>query len=148
MVQVGCTALSQGAASETRPLSAHLIETKLLALFTKQTMVLALHTGHVLEVPRRRLLVLQVDIGMRMWTRSNRFIRTSGSSPACQPYPVLNPKAKGTADLRAQSFLHLIEDVLLALAERAARHMHVYSLKTSRSSRSEATLYSGPFCYA
>jgi tRNA (cytosine38-C5)-methyltransferase len=41
-------------------------------------------------------------------------------SPACQPYTVLNPKAKGAADPRAQSFLHLIENVLPALAERGA----------------------------
>jgi tRNA (cytosine38-C5)-methyltransferase len=33
---------------------------------------------------------------------------------------VLNPKAKGAADVRAQSFLHLIEDVLPTLAERGA----------------------------
>lgn len=41
-------------------------------------------------------------------------------SPACQPYTVLNPKAKGAADPRAQSFLHLIEGVLPALSERGA----------------------------
>jgi len=41
-------------------------------------------------------------------------------SPACQPYTVLNPKAKGAADPRAQSFLHLIEVVLPALVERGA----------------------------
>jgi tRNA (cytosine38-C5)-methyltransferase len=41
-------------------------------------------------------------------------------SPACQPYTVLNPKAKGAADPRAQSFLHLIENVLPALLERGA----------------------------
>jgi tRNA (cytosine38-C5)-methyltransferase len=33
---------------------------------------------------------------------------------------VLNPKAKGAADPRAQSFLHLIESVLPALSERGA----------------------------
>ncbi|KAI9451214.1 S-adenosyl-L-methionine-dependent methyltransferase [Lactarius psammicola] len=42
------------------------------------------------------------------------------SSPACQPYTVLNPNAKGAADPRAQSFLHLMEEVLPALAERGA----------------------------
>lgn len=41
-------------------------------------------------------------------------------SPACQPYTVLNPNAKGAADPRAQSFLHLIENVLPALSERGA----------------------------
>jgi tRNA (cytosine38-C5)-methyltransferase len=33
-------------------------------------------------------------------------------SPACQPYTVLNSNAKGASDPRAQSFLHLIQDVL------------------------------------
>ena len=41
-------------------------------------------------------------------------------SPACQPYTVLNPNAKGAADPRAQSFLYLMEEVLPALAEREA----------------------------
>ena len=41
-------------------------------------------------------------------------------SPACQPYTVLNPHAKGAADPRAQSFLHLMEEVLPTLAERGA----------------------------
>jgi tRNA (cytosine38-C5)-methyltransferase len=41
-------------------------------------------------------------------------------SPACQPYTVLNPNAKGAADPRAQSFLHLIENVLPVLSERGA----------------------------
>lgn len=33
-------------------------------------------------------------------------------SPACQPYTVLNPNAKGAQDPRAQSFLHLVQTVL------------------------------------
>lgn len=33
-------------------------------------------------------------------------------SPACQPYTILNPKAKDASDPRAQSFLHLIQNVL------------------------------------
>lgn len=33
-------------------------------------------------------------------------------SPSCQPYTVLNPLAKGAADPRAKSFIHLMEDVL------------------------------------
>lgn len=41
-------------------------------------------------------------------------------SPACQPYTVLNPRARGAADPRAHSFLHLIENVLPALVERGA----------------------------
>ncbi|EIN13227.1 S-adenosyl-L-methionine-dependent methyltransferase [Punctularia strigosozonata HHB-11173 SS5] len=39
-------------------------------------------------------------------------------SPACQPYTVLNPSAKGAQDPRAQSFLHLVTRVLPQLAER------------------------------
>lgn len=38
-------------------------------------------------------------------------------SPACQPYTVLNPKAKGDQDPRAQSFLHIITAVLPELAQ-------------------------------
>ncbi|KAH9005768.1 S-adenosyl-L-methionine-dependent methyltransferase [Lactarius hatsudake] len=41
-------------------------------------------------------------------------------SPACQPYTVLNPNAKGAADPRAQSFLRLMEEVLPALTERGS----------------------------
>lgn len=37
-------------------------------------------------------------------------------SPACQPYTILNPNAKGALDPRAKSFLHLIQDVLPTLA--------------------------------
>ncbi|RDB29387.1 tRNA (cytosine-5-)-methyltransferase [Hypsizygus marmoreus] len=37
-------------------------------------------------------------------------------SPACQPYTVLNPTAKGSSDPRAKSFLHLIQNTLPALA--------------------------------
>lgn len=33
-------------------------------------------------------------------------------SPSCQPYTVLNPQARGAADPRAQSFLHLVGTVL------------------------------------
>ncbi|KAF8159427.1 S-adenosyl-L-methionine-dependent methyltransferase [Crassisporium funariophilum] len=37
-------------------------------------------------------------------------------SPACQPYTVLNPDAKGALDPRAQSFLYLVQTVLPELA--------------------------------
>ncbi|KAF9485437.1 S-adenosyl-L-methionine-dependent methyltransferase [Pholiota conissans] len=37
-------------------------------------------------------------------------------SPACQPYTVLNPNAKGAQDPRALSFLHLVQNVLPELA--------------------------------
>ncbi|KAG7450810.1 S-adenosyl-L-methionine-dependent methyltransferase [Guyanagaster necrorhizus] len=37
-------------------------------------------------------------------------------SPACQPYTMLNPNAKGAADPRAKSFLHLVQTVLPELA--------------------------------
>ncbi|KAF9229821.1 S-adenosyl-L-methionine-dependent methyltransferase [Gyrodon lividus] len=43
-------------------------------------------------------------------------------SPSCQPYTILNPSAKGAADPRAQSFLHLIDTVLPELA--AAQNAH------------------------
>ena len=48
-------------------------------------------------------------------------------SPSCQPYTVLNPLAKGAADPRALSFIHLIEDVLpeLVSMERNPKYMLV-----------------------
>ena len=36
-------------------------------------------------------------------------------SPSCQPYTVLNPAAKGEADPRAASFLHIIKNILPVL---------------------------------
>ena len=39
-------------------------------------------------------------------------------SPSCQPYTTLNPLAKGSADPRAKSFLHLVEDVLPVLVSQ------------------------------
>ncbi|KAF5355832.1 hypothetical protein D9756_004315 [Leucocoprinus leucothites] len=41
-------------------------------------------------------------------------------SPACQPYTVLNPNAKGAADPRAKSFLYLVQEVLPKLKEMNA----------------------------
>ncbi|KAJ6498037.1 S-adenosyl-L-methionine-dependent methyltransferase [Mycena vitilis] len=45
-------------------------------------------------------------------------------SPACQPYTVLNPTAKGELDPRAKSFIHLIQNVLPELAHRDAHPTH------------------------
>ncbi|KAJ7725527.1 S-adenosyl-L-methionine-dependent methyltransferase [Mycena maculata] len=45
-------------------------------------------------------------------------------SPACQPYTVLNPSAKGELDSRAASFLHLVQDVLPELARDNAHPTH------------------------
>ncbi|KAH6917708.1 S-adenosyl-L-methionine-dependent methyltransferase [Coprinopsis sp. MPI-PUGE-AT-0042] len=36
-------------------------------------------------------------------------------SPACQPYTVLNPNARGALDPRAHSYLHLLQDVIPGL---------------------------------
>ena len=83
--QVGCTALSQGAASETRPWSAHLTGTNLLVLFTQQTMVPASHTGYVLrwiaelDSQLSTACILRWTLARWMQTRSNRSTRTSGS---------------------------------------------------------------------
>ncbi|KAG2132400.1 S-adenosyl-L-methionine-dependent methyltransferase [Suillus clintonianus] len=46
-------------------------------------------------------------------------------SPSCQPYTVLNPSARGEADPRAKSFLHLIDHVLpdLAAQDSQPRYM-------------------------
>jgi len=47
-------------------------------------------------------------------------------SPACQPYTVLNPNAKGEFDPRAASFLHLIKDVLPELAAKTAHPSRLF----------------------
>ncbi|KAJ7652054.1 S-adenosyl-L-methionine-dependent methyltransferase [Mycena polygramma] len=46
-------------------------------------------------------------------------------SPACQPYTVLNPSAKGELDPRAKSFLHLVQNVLPELAHQDAHPTHL-----------------------
>ncbi|KAN0101047.1 S-adenosyl-L-methionine-dependent methyltransferase [Tylopilus felleus] len=46
-------------------------------------------------------------------------------SPSCQPYTVLNPLAKGAADPRAQSFLHLIDSILPELSARGMHPRHL-----------------------
>ncbi|KAK7041450.1 hypothetical protein VNI00_009316 [Paramarasmius palmivorus] len=48
-------------------------------------------------------------------------------SPSCQPYTVLNPSAKGELDPRAQSFLHLIQNVLpeMVLSNTQPTHLLV-----------------------
>ncbi|KAJ7139445.1 S-adenosyl-L-methionine-dependent methyltransferase [Mycena epipterygia] len=45
-------------------------------------------------------------------------------SPACQPYTVLNPSAKGELDPRAKSFLHLVQNILPELASQNAHPTH------------------------
>lgn len=42
-------------------------------------------------------------------------------SPSCQPYTILNPAARGEADPRAKSFLHLIDHVLPDLAAQGSQ---------------------------
>lgn len=46
-------------------------------------------------------------------------------SPSCQPYTTLNPFAKGSADPRAKSFLHLVEDVLPVLVSQRNHPNHL-----------------------
>ncbi|KAE9408642.1 S-adenosyl-L-methionine-dependent methyltransferase [Gymnopus androsaceus JB14] len=46
-------------------------------------------------------------------------------SPACQPYTVLNPNAKGSLDPRAKSFLHLMQNVLPELVARKEQPKHL-----------------------
>jgi hypothetical protein len=104
MVQLGCTVLSQGALSEMRPLSAHFNWGTFACTvqFTKQTAVLASHTGYVLRVPRRAefptpdCLCFQLDIGT-LDADALQLLNTNLwlMSPACQPYTMLNPNAKG-----------------------------------------------------
>ncbi|KAJ7836338.1 S-adenosyl-L-methionine-dependent methyltransferase [Mycena olivaceomarginata] len=45
-------------------------------------------------------------------------------SPACQPYTVLNPSAKGELDPRGKSFLHLVQNIIPELAREDAHPTH------------------------
>ncbi|KAI6022594.1 S-adenosyl-L-methionine-dependent methyltransferase [Pisolithus marmoratus] len=46
-------------------------------------------------------------------------------SPACQPYTILNPDAKGASDPRAQSFLHLIHNILPQLGAQQVHPRYI-----------------------
>lgn len=46
-------------------------------------------------------------------------------SPSCQPYTILNPAARGEADPRAKSFLHLIDHVLPDLAAQDSQPRYI-----------------------
>ena len=72
-------------------------------------------------------------------------------SPACQPYTVLNPNAKGADDPRAQSFIHLFQNVLpeLALLDEHPDRLFIENVAgfevTSRRSRTNP--FSEPFFF-
>lgn len=128
MKQADYTTRSQEAESgTTRPSLALLTGTKSLVRSTWRITAQASRAGCVFVRnsfrsvcrPSTFLLRSQVDIG----TLDADAIEPLNAnlwllSPACQPYTVLNPRAKGAADPRAQSFLHLMENVLPALAGR------------------------------
>ncbi|KZV64324.1 S-adenosyl-L-methionine-dependent methyltransferase [Peniophora sp. CONT] len=63
-------------------------------------------------------------------------------SPACQPYTVLNPDAKGARDPRAASFLHLMTSVLpdLARADRAPGQLLVENVAGFENSTTRTIL--------
>jgi len=58
---------------------------------------------------------------------------------------VLNPKAKGAADPRAQSFRHLIEDVLPVLSERGAAPARLLVENVAGFEVRGYSLYCSPF---
>ena len=60
---------------------------------------------------------------------------------------MLNPKAKGAADPRARSFLHLIENVLPVLSERGAAPVRLLVENVAGFEvRALSPSYNGPFC--
>ncbi|KIY65370.1 S-adenosyl-L-methionine-dependent methyltransferase [Cylindrobasidium torrendii FP15055 ss-10] len=61
-------------------------------------------------------------------------------SPACQPYTVLNPNAKGAEDPRAASFLHLIRNVLPNM-HNGPRFLLVENVAGFETSSTRDTLY-------
>lgn len=46
-------------------------------------------------------------------------------SPSCQPYTALNPNAQAEKDPRAQSFIHLLENVLPELSRLGCLPTHI-----------------------
>jgi len=65
-------------------------------------------------------------------------------SPSCQPYTVINPLAKGSADPRAESFLHIIEKVLpkLVSARQHPRYLLVENVAGFENSSTRQLLLS------
>ncbi|KAI5119794.1 hypothetical protein M0805_006591 [Coniferiporia weirii] len=63
-------------------------------------------------------------------------------SPSCQPYTVLNPVAKGAADPRARSFLHVVQDLLPELVKvgRGPKWMLVENVAGFETSTARQTL--------
>ncbi|KAG1829468.1 S-adenosyl-L-methionine-dependent methyltransferase [Suillus variegatus] len=57
-------------------------------------------------------------------------------SPPCQPYTILNPDARGEADPRAKSFLHLIDHVLpdLTAQDSQPRYILIENVASFRDS--------------
>ncbi|KAH7884026.1 S-adenosyl-L-methionine-dependent methyltransferase [Phlebopus sp. FC_14] len=70
--------------------------------------------------------VHKMDISTLMAAQLSQFnARLWLLSPSCQPYTVLNPSAKGAADPRAQSFLHLINTALPQLTAQQAHPRYI-----------------------
>ncbi|KAK2462115.1 hypothetical protein APHAL10511_006578 [Amanita phalloides] len=65
-------------------------------------------------------------------------------SPACQPYTVLNPNAKGASDPRAQSFLHLVQEVLprMKAAGRCPSYIFIENVAGFEASTTRSVLRS------
>ncbi|KIM81686.1 hypothetical protein PILCRDRAFT_71546 [Piloderma croceum F 1598] len=65
-------------------------------------------------------------------------------SPSCQPYTVINPLAKGSADPRAKSFLHLIQNVLpeLVAVKQNPRYLLVENVGGFENSHTRQILLS------
>jgi tRNA (cytosine38-C5)-methyltransferase len=63
-------------------------------------------------------------------------------SPSCQPYTILNPAARGEADPRAKSFLHLIDHVLpdLAAQDSQPRYMLIENVAAFQDSMTRRRL--------
>ncbi|KIK16252.1 hypothetical protein PISMIDRAFT_686491 [Pisolithus microcarpus 441] len=88
------------------------------------------HKADISTLTAARLSQLQADLWLL--------------SPACQPYTVLNPDAKGACDSRARSFLHLIDNVLPQLAAQQVhpRYMLVENVAGFQNSETRYHLVS------
>jgi site-specific DNA-cytosine methylase len=106
--------------------------TRLTGTKLRATSILQITVVELLEKSRTRSLKLnfrsssnQVDIS----TLTAGYLASLKAtlwllSPACQPYTVLNPSAKGELDPRAKSFLHLVQNIIPELAREDAHPTH------------------------
>jgi tRNA (cytosine38-C5)-methyltransferase len=76
---------------------------------------------------RRKANILALDVGDLVPLRADLWLL----SPSCQPYTVINPLAKDSADPRAKSFFHLTQNLLpkLVAVKQHPRYLLVENVR-------------------